>query len=153
MINWKNKEELKKYNKIYRENNKEAINKQRKEYRLKNKEKIKLNLKEYYKKYPYMMSFYKARNRCNNKHDIGYKSYGGRGIKFLMIVKDFKALWFRDKAWLLKNPSIDRIDNNKNYSIENCRFIELSQNIGNRNKIHRKQGGRCASCKSQNHSH
>ena len=38
-----------------------------------------------------------------------------------------KKLWFRDKAWLLKRPSIDR-KNGGHYIFQNCRFIELSQN-------------------------
>ncbi len=44
---------------------------------------------------------------------------------------DFKILWFRDKAYELKSPSIDRIDNKKGYVAGNCRFIELSENTRN----------------------
>ena len=29
----------------------------------------------------------------------------------------------------MKNPSIDRIDNTKNYTLDNCRFMELEDNL------------------------
>lgn len=50
------------------------------------------------------------------------------GIEHTMSVSDFRLLWMRDKAIDLKSPSIDRIDPKKGYVIENCRFIERSEN-------------------------
>jgi len=44
-----------------------------------------------------------------------------------------KELWFRDKAYNLKRPSIDRKNNNEDYTFENCRFIELGKNTAERN--------------------
>jgi hypothetical protein len=41
---------------------------------------------------------------------------------------EIKELWFRDKAMLMINPTIDRIDRNGNYTKENCRFIEAKEN-------------------------
>ncbi len=38
-------------------------------------------------------------------------------------------LWIRDKAGKMKRPSIDRINSGGNYTLNNCRFIELSANI------------------------
>jgi hypothetical protein len=54
-------------------------------------------------------------------------SYYKRGIKNFLNIPQIKTLWFRDKAWLLKKASIDRI-NGGNYTLENCRFIELEEN-------------------------
>jgi hypothetical protein len=77
---------------------------------------------------PWLSHYHNAKSRCEYKKDINYKNYGGRGIKLLMTENDFKFLWFRDKAYLLKKPSIDRIKKNKHYEISNCRFIEGSYN-------------------------
>ena len=69
------------------------------------------------------------RKRCNYiKHDA-YCYYGARGIKALISEKEIKKLWFRYKAYLMIKPSIDRINNNGNYTYENCRFIELGENV------------------------
>ena len=35
-------------------------------------------------------------------------------------IQDVKTLWFRDQAWLLIRPSIDRIDTRKDYTLKNC---------------------------------
>lgn len=67
--------------------------------------------------------------RCNNPKSHNYKWYGGKGIKNFMTASDLKFLWERDKASGMKNPSIDRIDSNGHYRLDNCRFIEQSLNI------------------------
>lgn len=56
-----------------------------------------------------------------------------KGLEHTLKIKDFRDLWFRDKAYLLKKASIDRIDSKKGYIKENCRYIELSENcrLGN----------------------
>lgn len=83
---------------------------------------------------PWFIHYDKAKQRCINPKDDSYKWYGDRGIKFLLTLKQVEYLWFRDKAWLLKQPSIDRIDNDGNYELGNCRFIELLDNIKRRRK-------------------
>lgn len=65
-----------------------------------------------------------ARSRCSDRKGRYFK----RGIKCFLSFEEGKMLWFRDKAYLLKKPSIDRIDNNGNYEFNNCRFIEFSDN-------------------------
>ena len=73
--------------------------------------------------------FQRINHRCSNPKSISYSRYGGKGIKALLTREEIKSLWIRDKAHLLKRPSIDRIDSNGNYEYSNCRFIELRENI------------------------
>ena len=98
-----------------------------------NKNIILKNQKEYYKKYPWLKTLSEINRRCNNSKCKDYKSYGGRGIKNFLTQAEIKELWFRDKAYKMKKPSIDRIDNDGNYKLNNCRFIELINNCS-RNK-------------------
>ena len=86
--------------------------------------------KAWYKNHPWIITYTQSQQRCNNPKHKFYKYYGGRGIKMLMKPNDLKYLWFRDKVYLMKKPSIDRINNNGNYTLKNCQYIELSENVG-----------------------
>lgn len=82
----------------------------------------------YLKKYPWAVTRYAIQARVGSENHRAYLN-----IKNFLTLKDLKHLWFRDKAHELKRPSIDRIDSSKNYTLDNCRYIELSQNIGRQN--------------------
>ncbi len=124
----KNKEEITIRHKNYKKSHKKQINECGRKYYQKNKEKMRNYQYNYYKLYPWRRSCYHAKSRCNNPNCCSYPRYGGKGIKFLMSVEDFKFLWFRDEAYLMKQPSIDRINNKGNYELNNCRYIELVDN-------------------------
>ena len=74
------------------------------------------------------------KERCFNPNSKSYKRYGGRGIKMCdEWLNNYQA--FED--WCMANGfkkglAIDRIDNDKDYSPDNCRFVTLKENNQNR---------------------
>ena len=89
---------------------------------------------KYNNSHPLVKKFNSMYQRCYQKSNINYKNYGERGIK---ICDEW--LYDRDKFvdWSLKNGykeglQIDRIDTNKNYEPNNCRFVNKTKNVRNR---------------------
>lgn len=80
------------------------------------------------KKYPWEGTYNSIKQRCNNIKCKQYKDYGGRGIKCLITLEELKALWYKDKACEMSIPTIDRKNNDGNYELSNCGFIEKSKN-------------------------
>jgi len=76
---------------------------------------------------PWARAFRCSKNRCKDKTN---PVYGGKGIRVEMSSDDYKTLWYRDRAYLMKKPTIDRIDNSGNYTIDNCRYLEARHNYG-----------------------
>lgn len=75
-------------------------------------------------------------DRCYNSKNYEFGLYGGRNIKVCEIWKNsFKNF----KEWALSNGyeenlTIDRIDNDKGYNPENCRWITIKeQQLNKRN--------------------
>jgi len=127
-----------KRNPLVREKRKRALKKYREVY--KGKTKILNSL--WRKNHPWLSSYYSAYARCTDPNKENYNRYGGRGIRFRITKKEIKALWFRDKAYLMKKPSIDRIDNDGDYCFENCQFIEFFDNTQKGLQVQRDEAGR-----------
>lgn len=78
------------------------------------------------------------KNRCNNPNYSEYSNYGGRGIKVCEEWNDYAS--FRD--WAINNgydenaprseKTLDRIDVDKNYCPENCRFVDMFVQANNK---------------------
>jgi hypothetical protein len=109
-----------------------------------NKERLKNGLR--YKHGLTETRFYKIwsgiKTRCLNKNEANYKRYGEKGIKICDRWLKFEN--FRDdmyEAYLKhvkefgeKNTSIDRIDNDGNYELSNCKWsTRKEQNNNKRN--------------------
>jgi len=81
--------------------------------------------------------------RCTNPDNRHFHNYGGRGITVCDEWKSFD----RFKADMGERPpglSLDRIDNNRGYSKENCRWATHSQQMRNRRPRNEWSGGRQA---------
>lgn len=71
--------------------------------------------------------------RCNRKNHPSYNRYGARGIS---VCPEWRKPE-RFLAWAEQNGyrsglELDRIDNNGNYTPDNCRFISKAENLRNR---------------------
>jgi len=77
-------------------------------------------------------SWQAMKNRCLNKNNKFFKNWGGRGIticnKWLESFENF----FEDMGDRPKGMSLERIDNNKGYYKDNCKWIPKENQSKNR---------------------
>lgn len=69
--------------------------------------------------------------RCDNSAVKGYADYGGRGITYDQRWSDFAA-FLADMGEAPKGLTLDRKDNAKGYSKDNCRWATRSQQALNK---------------------
>ena len=71
--------------------------------------------------------------RCENEKNPHYKSYGARGI---IVCDQWKiyANFLKDMGVRPKNTTLDRIDNDGNYELKNCRWATSKQQSRNHSR-------------------
>jgi hypothetical protein len=78
-------------------------------------------------------TYHKIKNRCYNVKDKAYSNYGGRGIKMCPSWLESFDTFLADMG---KRPeecdSIDRINNDKGYSKENCQWSSITEQSRNK---------------------
>lgn len=82
--------------------------------------------------------WYNMRGRCYRKTDREYHNYGARGIK---VCEEWRNDFSRFNDWAIQNGytetddrgcQIDRKENDKDYSADNCRFVSAKRSSLNR---------------------
>ena len=76
-------------------------------------------------------SWHGMKQRCLNSNYDGYKNYGGRGILICerwMVFENFLVDMGKRPS---KKYSLDRIDNDGNYELLNCRWLTSKEQIRN----------------------
>lgn len=80
---------------------------------------------------PTHISWMAMNQRCNDKNHDNYKYYGGRGIKVCKRWNHFINFYI-DMGERPEGYSLERIDVEKDYSPDNCKWVSHKEQCNNR---------------------
>jgi hypothetical protein len=86
------------------------------------------------KAHPLYARWQSMKRRCYNKKDKSYERYGARGIT---VCKEWESDYLNFYNWAIthgykQDLQIDRRKNDKDYSPDNCRFVNGTVNCNNK---------------------
>jgi hypothetical protein len=143
----------------YRAKHRKELLAKQKEYYKRKREKYLIQKREYRArmknnpKYRLRIVWYNMIARCYNPRVLKFKDYGKRGIS---ICAEWRNNFDAFYAWALVSGydislQIDRIDNDGDYTPDNCRFVTRRENVTNRQRkgkygtgVYKAKSGFCA---------
>jgi hypothetical protein len=92
--------------------------------------------------HPLYQTYENMRQRCYNVKNPVYHHYGGRGIKMCDRWLGEKGFWnfVEDMGERPEGTSLDKINNDSNYSPDNCRWADKTTQSNNNRKVLQARG-------------
>lgn len=75
------------------------------------------------------------KTRCYNPNTYGWKWYGAKGIGVCEEWRNSYQAFLADMGEIASDMSLDRIDNSKGYSKDNCRIIPAIEQTQNSSRV------------------
>jgi hypothetical protein len=82
------------------------------------------------------ISWQNMKKRCNDPNYKDFKNYGGRGIKYCEKWETFEGFYEDMKEGYEDSLTLDRINVDGDYTLDNCRWVTLKEQSNNKRNNH-----------------